>query len=254
MASTGPMRGGDTRRLVVVVPAFREEREVEESLHRLLRVLDTIDMQCSVVVVVDGSPDETESRARAVKDPRVSVVSYETNHGKGYALKHGCTPILDQADFVCFADADLDLNPSTIPTLLEILERDHADAVVGSKVHPDSVIDSPRFRRVQSAVFRLLVRAIFDLTVSDTQTGLKVFRREFLSDCLPRVMADGFAFDLELLAVAGLRDYKVVEGPVELTYHFATTTGLRAVRQVLADMIRVRRRVRAAARTERESR
>ena len=231
-------------RLAVVVPAFMEEREIEESVTRLLGVLDTVDMESQVVVVVDGSPDRTEERVRSIDDSRLTVVSYAENQGKGHAFKVGCRTVLDDVDIVCLADADLDLNPSAIPTLLAILAQGNTGAVVGSKTHPDSVIDSPPARKFQSSIFRLIVGALFDLEVSDTQTGMKVFRRELLQDCLESVESKGFAFDLELLALARIHGYRIVEGPVELTYRFTTTTGLRAAGHVLLDIVRIRRRLR----------
>ena len=237
------------QRLAVIVPAFMEEREVEESLKRLLTVLDTVDMAATVTVVVDGSPDATEERVRRISDSRLSVISYAQNQGKGYALKHGCLASMNEADFVCFADADLDLNPSAIPSLLAILQLDGADAVVGSKTHPNSILSYPWMRRVQSSVFRVIIRRMFDLNVSDTQTGLKVFRRELLSACLESVESKGFAFDLELLALARIHGFTVVEGPIELTYNFSTTTGLRAVGQVLGDIWKIKGRLRGARAT-----
>ena len=225
------------------MPAYMEEREVEESIQRLLSVLDTVDMVATVTVVVDGSPDGTEERVRNILDSRLNVISYAQNQGKGYALKHGCLASMSNADYVCFADADLDLNPSAIPSLLAILELDGADAVVGSKTHPNSILRYPWMRRVQSSVFRVIIRRLFDLNVSDTQTGLKVFRRELLSTCLESVESKGFAFDLELLALARIHGFVVVEGPIELTYNFSTTTGVRAVGQVLGDIWKIRNRL-----------
>jgi glycosyltransferase involved in cell wall biosynthesis len=238
------MNDVNKKRLAVVVPAYMEAKQIEQSLCRLFDVLDTIEMEARVLVVVDGSPDDTEMRAKSISDPRLEVLSYPSNRGKGFALKTGCMPVIAESDYVCFADADLDLNPSSIPSLFAILELDQADAVVGSKVHPNSVIEYPRIRRIQSTVFRLISRLLFDLNVSDTQTGLKIFSSELLAKCIDDVESTGFAFDLELLAVARLRRFKVVEGPVELSFNFTSSTGLRAIFEVLIDIARIRRRLR----------
>jgi glycosyltransferase involved in cell wall biosynthesis len=165
------------------------------------------------------------------------VLHYEPNRGKGYALRHGFS--CANGDLVAFIDADMELHPSGIGTLIEILEDRGADVVVGTKTHPDSQVHYPIFRRFQSAIYRRIVRGLFRLDVSDTQTGLKVFRRSPLDEVMPLLQSDGFAFDLELLVLINDAGYRIHEGPVELDYRFATTTGARAVLDVLVDTARI---------------
>jgi hypothetical protein len=85
------------------------------------------------------------------------------------------------------------------------------------------------------------VRALFTLNVSDTQTGLKLFRREVLEICLPHVTSNGFAFDLELLVLANDAGFNIVEGPVQLEFNFSTTTGAHAVIDMLRELLRLER-------------
>ena len=171
---------------------------------------------------------------------RVSVLHYTPNRGKGFAIKHGAG--LARSEIVVFIDADLDIHPESIEPLIHLLERTPADAVVASKVHPDSNVAYPAFRRMQSGVLRLLIRLLFDLSVADTQTGLKVFRASLLRTCLPHVTSEGFAFDLELLVLANDHHFKVMEGPLELDFRFSSTTGARAVVDVLRDLVKLHRR------------
>ena len=92
------------------------------------------------------------------------------------------------------------------------------------------------FRRLQSFVYQVLVAALFTINVKDTQTGLKLFRREVLQATLPRVLVKRYAFDLELLVVAHHLGYRrVVEAPITIQEQFATTTNLRAAARVLVD-------------------
>ena len=93
------------------------------------------------------------------------------------------------------------------------------------------------------------MRARFRLDVSDTQTGLKVFRREVLEAVMPILESDGFALDLELLVFANDDGFRIVEGPIELDYGFASTTGARAVVDVLREMRHVGRRRKALQRS-----
>jgi glycosyltransferase involved in cell wall biosynthesis len=168
-------------------------------------------------------------------------VHYEEQRGKGFALKYGFDNVRG-ADLVAFIDADMELHPDGIGRLVEILEAEHVDAVIGSKTHPDSIVSYPAFRRVQSNVFRGIVRALFRLDVTDTQTGLKVFRKPLLDDIMPLLQSTGFAFDLELLVYANDMGYRILEGPVDLDYRFSSTTGVPAVLDVLRDVAQIARR------------
>jgi hypothetical protein len=108
--------------------------------------------------------------------------------------------------------------------------------VIGSKVHPDSQVSYPAFRRFQSGMYQLLVRSLFNLRVRDTQTGLKLFRRQVLLDTVPLLAIKRFAFDLELLVVARYLGYRsVVEAPIKLDYQFESSVNIQAAFDVLWD-------------------
>ena len=226
--------------LSVVVPAYREANTIAAALHRLVDVLDRLDRPYEVIVVSDGNTDGTVDAAQALGLPNLRVLHYERNQGKGYALRHGTQN--STGDLVAFIDADLDIHPEGIARFLDMLETQHVDAVVASKIHPDSVVNYPAFRRLQSKIFRLLVELFFRLDVSDTQTGLKLFRRELLDTCLPLVTTSGFAFDLELLVLANDANFRIIEGPLQIDFNFTSTTGGAAVIQMLKDMISLERR------------
>ena len=235
----------------VLVPAFNEAQHVFEAITRLLVVLEAIGIPFEVVVVSDGSTDETVSEARRVDAPELTVIASEPRRGKGFALRRAWESC--SGTYVAFLDADLDLQPEGLRLLLELLRgSDRGDVAVGSKIHPDSKVVYPRFRRLQSRVFRFVVRARFDLDIGDTQTGMKVFRREVLDRVMPLLESDGFAFDLELLVFAHDQGFRIVEGPVDLDFGFSSTTGTRAVWNVLSEMHRVALRRRQLRRTARQ--
>ena len=209
-------------------------------MERLLAMLDRCGYDYEVVLVSDGNTDGTEVEAQRVKSERLRVLHYEQNQGKGFAQAHGVAHA--KGDLVAFIDADLDIHPAGIARYIEILHETRADAIVASKIHPESKVAYPWPRRVQSRVFRLLVEVLFRLDVSDTQTGLKLFRRDVLDACLPFVHSSGFAFDLELLVLANDAGYKIVEGLVELDFQFSSTTGVSAVVDVVRDVVHTARR------------
>jgi glycosyltransferase involved in cell wall biosynthesis len=226
--------------LSVLVPAFDEGPSVVLALEEILRVLESMNISHEVILISDGSTDDTVERAEALAPRGVRVVHYEINRGKGFALRTGFATA--KGDVVAYIDADLDLNPRGISALYQILQEERADIAVGSKTHPASRVSYPLFRRFQSQVFRRLVRAVFGLNVADTQTGLKVLRRGCLEFVLDHAVIEGFAFDLELLVLLNDVGFKIVEGPIELDFRFTSSTGVADVVDVLADVWRIYRR------------
>jgi hypothetical protein len=94
-----------------------------------------------------------------------------------------------------------------------------ADVVLGSKRHPQSKVDYPRVRRVLSFVFQQFVKRLFDLDVTDTQVGMKLFRSEVISAVLPDLQVDRYGFDLEVLALARMHGFThFLEAPIRLDY------------------------------------
>ena len=154
------------------------------------------------------------------------------NLGKGYAVKTGA--LASHGVWVALVDADLDLDPVSIPSYLEVARRERLDFAIGSKRHPDSVVHYPRSRRIASWWYQQLNRVLFRLDVRDTQVGLKVFSRRVVEEVMPLLLVKRFAFDLELLAVAKALGYgRVRELPVRLEYRF-TGSGVRSTTVLLA--------------------
>ena len=220
--------------LSVVVPAYREGPRIYDNLLRLLAELDQLDTDYEVIVVSDGNTDATATEAERVDSPHVRVLQYPVNRGKGFALSHGVAQ--STGELVTFIDADMELNPAEIKRFIEVLHEQRADIVIGSKRHRLSRVHYPAFRRLQSLVYQLLIRLLFNLGVHDTQTGLKLFQRQVLADAVPLLAVKQFAFDLELLVVAKKLGYtRVVEAPIELSYQFSSTINPRAVFKILWD-------------------
>jgi glycosyltransferase involved in cell wall biosynthesis len=220
--------------LSVVVPAFREGRNIYANLVRLLTELDQLGTDYEVVVVSDGNTDGTADEARRVASPRIKVLSYPMNIGKGFALSYGVSET--RGSLVTFIDADMELDPRNIRAFLDLMKDSDCDAVIGSKRHPLSKVSYPWARRFQSSIYQLLIRLLFSLNVRDTQTGLKLFRRGVLLEVVPLLAVKGFAFDLELLVVSTkLGHTKIIEAPIDLSYQFESTVDLQAVWKILWD-------------------
>jgi len=197
-----------------VLPAYRLGDTIAANVRRVLTALESIE-DVEVIVVDDGSEDGTQEALAPVTaaDVRVSVVTHTHNRGKGEALVSGWEA--SQGALVVFLDADLDLPPEQIPRLVELL--DTADVVVGTKRQAMDAGNYPRFRTVLSRIYSSSTSRLFGLPVDETQTGLKLFRREVLDRVIPDMRIMGYAFDLELLVRAHRLGHSIIEAPVELS-------------------------------------
>jgi glycosyltransferase involved in cell wall biosynthesis len=215
------------RLVSVIVPAFRQEKTIYKDLQRIRTVLSKLRYKTELICVVDGLLDKTFQKAKKIskKYRNVKVVGYETNKGKGYAVRFGMAK--SRGDIIAFIDSGMDLNPNGLSMLLEHFEWYKADVMVGSKRHPVSKVDYPWQRRIMSFGYQLVVRMLFGLKITDTQVGLKVFRREVLDKVLPRLLVKAYAFDIEILSVANYLGFKrIYEAPVEIKLDFGGSSVL----------------------------
>jgi dolichol-phosphate mannosyltransferase len=201
--------------LSVIMPAFNEGEHIHANILRVCEALDGL--RYEIIVVDDGSNDNTlvESRCAADEGHPVRVVKQETNRGKGASLFNGFD--FSQGELVAFLDSDLEIAPEYILKLVRVMKETNADVVAGVKDLQSNQF--PPFRRLMSRAYRRMIAFLFGLTITDTQTGIKLFRREVLTNAIPRVSARRFAFDIELLVAASRFGYHIVEQPVEVTYH-----------------------------------
>jgi dolichol-phosphate mannosyltransferase len=225
--------------LSVIVPAYNEAGSISDTVRNIEAVLSQCRPDHELIIVDDGSTDQTLQKASAAAKERVgvTVLSYRDNNGKGHALKHGFQSA--KGDHVLFLDADSDLPPSQIPVFLDRMSVGDVDVVIGSKRHPQSKVEYPLTRRLFSSAYSLLVKVLFRLDISDTQTGIKLFRRKVLDEVFPKVLVKKYAYDLELLVNAERGGYRVAEVPVVLNYKFQSRIRTRAVWDILVDTLAI---------------
>jgi len=230
--------------LSVVMPAFNLGRVISANVEEVKATFRG-QIPFELVVVDDGSTDGTKQELQklAAKMPELHAVFLGRNMGKGGALKQGFEAV--RGNYVLLLDADLDLPPKQVSTFFDIMEREKADVVIGSKRHADSRLDYPWYRRLMSGVYYAMVKLLVQLPVKDTQTGIKLFKRETLDWAFPRMLVKQFAFDLEMLAIIHEKGYKIAESPVSL--QFKGKLGCfrpQTVRQIMNDTFAVFYRLR----------
>ena len=208
-------------RLSVIMPVYNLADTIEANVAETAQLFDSHGVRAELVPVDDGSTDGTAealARAAAAKYEHVVVkpVICKRNGGKGAALRAGFDA--SAGEYVMLLDGDLDINPKQTPFFFEAMAAKGADIVIGSKRHKRSVVQYPWHRRFVSWVYFTLVRIFVGLPITDTQTGMKLFRREVLGESLGRMLVKTYAFDLELLAIAHQRGAKIAEAPVVIRF------------------------------------
>ena len=209
-------------RLSVIMPVYRLAGEIAANLASTAALFESRAVPTELVPVDDGSPDATGEEIRAFAESaryaHVSVrpVICPRNGGKGAALRAGFET--STGGLVMLLDGDLDIHPAQTPFFFAAMAASKADIVVGSKRHPASSVQYPWHRRIVSWTYFTLVRLFIGLPITDTQTGMKLFRRGVLGDALARMLVKTYAFDLELLAIAHERGARIAEAPVVIRF------------------------------------
>lgn len=227
-------------KLSVVIPMYNENN-IYENMNEMIRSIDSNFDDYEIVLVNDGSTNNCLQEAKKIKSKKLKIVGYDKNKGKGYALKYGYKFVT--GDYVTFIDADLDLHPDQIKNFFNYMEG--VDAVIGCKRHPESKIYYPWYRKILSLGYHLFIYLLFGLKLKDTQSGIKLFRKNCLDVTLPKVAVKKYAFDLELLVVANKYGFKIREAPIELNYKFSGTgINLKQIYQMFIDTLAIFYRLR----------
>ena len=231
--------------LTVVVPYYNPGHLLVPTIEQLLSVLDASGASYEVIAVSDGSTDgsDRELEAALAGRPQLTNIVLAQNQGKGAALRIGLAK--GSGRYLGFIDADGDLDPILLDSFQTMVRLYSPDIILGSKRHPLSEVEYPFLRRVYSWGYQQVVRIGFRLNIRDTQTGIKLVRRDVLSAVLPRMLEKRFAFDLELFVIARRLGYKrFLEAPIRLRHQFTSTVSWRSVYRSLLDTMAIWYRLR----------
>lgn len=226
-------------RLSLVIPAFNEATRLGRGLPQLVEALTSEETE--ILVVDDGSTDNTAdvARRRLASWPQYSVVSLAHNSGKGAAVRAGVFQA--RGDVIAFVDADMATDPRDIVALVHALEGNHV--AVGSRALGASVVDDrSAHRAVMTRTFGMLVTALVQLPVTDTQCGFKAFKGSIAKLLFHGSRIDRFAFDVEVLNLAARLGLRTKEVPVRWTDMAGShVRPIHDAAQMLGDVARTRR-------------
>lgn len=223
-----------------MIPAYNEAGRLPATLARLREYLDANGPSpYEILVVDDGSQDDTAARALTAGGDVVRVLRNPGNRGKGYSVRRGMVEA--RGALRLMSDADLSTPIEDLPLLLRPLSAGF-DVAIASRALPGARIEvhQPSFRENAGRLFNLLVRALVLPRLHDTQCGFKLWRAAAAEEAFARARLDGFSFDVETLYVASRRGRRIAEIPVTWRNDAATrVTPLRGA-QAFLDVLRIR--------------
>jgi dolichyl-phosphate beta-glucosyltransferase len=250
MRSEGGQEPDATPYLSVVIPAYNEAARLPGTLHAVATFLDAQPFSSEIIVVDDGSTDQTAAiAAHSLREGRVRLL-HEAHRGKGAAVRKGM--LAAQGACVLFTDADLAVPIEETCHLLALLDAGCA-VVIGSREGAGASREGePIFRHVMGRVFNRLVRIIAVPGIDDTQCGFKLFRADAVAAILPRLHLYGSdapevrgarvtGFDVEVLVIARRQGFRIGEAPVR--WRYGVQSKVRPLADTfwnLRDVVRVR--------------
>lgn len=228
--------------LSVIIPAYNEERRIGSTLKSIDEYLRCQDYSYEILVVSDGSKDNTANVVRNV-EPEVMglrLIENKENHGKGYVVKRGMLEA--KGDLRLFTDADNSTSIDHLDKFIPYINEGYS-IVIGSiavKGHKVASGSEPMWRRVAGKMGNLFIQIMAVPGIHDTQRGFKLFTAKAVQDIFPRLTIDRWGFDVEVLALARKFKHKIKEIPVDWKNDPNSKVGLRAYFQVLWETVKIR--------------
>jgi glycosyltransferase involved in cell wall biosynthesis len=200
------------------VPAFNEAARIGSSLRLIDAFMRQSPVSCELIVVDDGSEDNTSDIVIQAQVPGLRLLRNNENHGKGYTVRQGV--LAASGTYVLFTDADLSAPIAEATKLFDVAMKQGADVVIGSRAVDRSYIEKHQspLREIGGIVFNFMVRFLLGLPLHDTQCGFKLFQGQKCRRIFELQTTHGFGFDAELLFLAQRNGLKICETPVRWSH------------------------------------
>ncbi len=231
--------------LSVVIPAYNEQERLQRFVPGIVEFLQSKGQPFEIVVVNDGSQDDTALVARELskKFPMLRLIDYHPNRGKGAAVKAGMLEARGQC--VLFTDADQSTPITEVDKLLAKMEGSGYDMAIGSRSMPGARVEQPQawYRALAGKLFGIGTRLFCIHGIHDTQCGFKAMKHEVAQKVFQQVTSNSAIFDIEMLVVATREGFRVAEVAVKWVHDPDTRIpyNLRRALHIWGELFRIRR-------------
>jgi len=198
----------------VIIPAFNEEKRLPDTIDEIINYFKHLKLTFEIIIIDDGSTDSTKDIIlKKYNFKNINYLRNKINKGKGFSIKKGV--LNAKGDLILFTDADLSTPIFEFEKLKEYLNKGY-DIAIASRALKFSKIEKHQniLRETMGKIFNLIVRLILLKEYHDTQCGFKLFKSTVAKEIFPKTTIDGFAFDVEILILAKILKFKVIETPV----------------------------------------
>lgn len=227
-------------KISLIIPMYNEQLIADEAVKTFSEFMRGAFEDWELIFVDDGSTDAcTEPVKKASEaDPRIRLVSYQPNRGKGYAVRQGV--LAAEGDYIIFTDCDNAYGTDAVARLAQTLTDTGADIVVGSRnLSKDGYAGYTLIRKIASKIYLKFIGVMAGFKLSDSQCGMKGFRHDAAKKIFRNCEVERFAFDLEVIMIATRLGCQIAEMPVKIINHRESTVNL------VQDAMRMMRDVRA---------
>lgn len=227
----------------IIVPAYNEAQRIGESLERMLAYISASRWSAEIIVVNDGSKDNTAEIVTdfSRRNPLVRLVENPGNRGKGYSVRNGMLNASGQV--LMFTDADLSSPIEEAAKIFAPIESGQADVTIGSRYLKSQMQTrkQPFYRRLLGRAFNGALRLVLGLSYVDTQCGFKAFSRKAALTIFPAMKIERWGFDPEILFLAERYGLRVEEVPVHWAHdHRSKISPVRDGTRMLGELLKVR--------------
>ncbi len=242
----------DNADISVVIPIFNPGDYFVDHIISIVALLEPLSQKIELILVNDGSSEPIFDKIPDSILGKLNLTEHKKNLGKGAALKTGFR--LASGNWIGFIDADGDIPARFLIQIIDAVSlnvpNNSADIVLASKTHSESKVHSSLLRKISSSGFNYLVKLLFSLPISDTQTGLKLFSRKVIDSVLEQSVENGFLIDLEILNLATIRGLsKFKEVPVTIVKRHNSTLSMSTVTTMLVGIFKLKLRLRKLTKT-----
>ncbi len=207
-------------KLSIIIPAYNEEDRIVQTLTQTLAYLNSRDYHSEILVVSDGSTDNTGKVVEgfdAGKNVDLKFLEYHPNRGKGYAVKYGMTK--GSHDIIMFMDADYSVPMEEVEKGLSLIDQGADVATASRRVQGSIVSEHQNFLREMSArLYTFIQNSYLGINFKDTQCGFKLYTKKAAQELFSRQKLDSVIFDVEILWLAKEKGFRIEEFPVTWTH------------------------------------
>jgi dolichyl-phosphate beta-glucosyltransferase len=232
-------------KISVIIPMYNEENIITDTVNTVSDYMKAHfgEGEYEVIFVNDGSRDTCAAMVAAMEIPGIRLVTYEENHGKGYAIRQGV--MAAEGDVIMFTDCDLAYGLDVVSEFYTALDNTGYDVAVGSRPkHPEGYAGYTLLRKILSRVYLGVLRVFGGLSLSDSQCGCKAFCKDTGKKIFSYCEIDRFAFDFEAILLGQKIGAKFKEIPVKVINHGESKVRIiRDTLRMLKDLRRMKKRI-----------